>query len=286
MALFWPGAPGLLDGALGRMAAGPWNSAQEPQASGIYRTAQVGRGDLVTSVEAAGTLNALVVVDVGSQISGLVTDLFADFNSAVERGQVIARVDPEIYEARVAQDLSRMQREASVVEADVSRFAAGQVVEFTVDAFPGDVFPGTVRQIRKAPHVVQNVVTYVVVIDADNPGELMLPGMTANIRVVVGERTDVLLVPNAALRFRPAQAAAAPAAPSVGASGAAGPAGRVFRLGPDGQPVTVTLRLGLTDGRMTEVLSGDLGEGDHVIMGRAAGADAVASPILARFRLR
>lgn len=422
-----------------------------------YRTAVVERGDIVTTVQAAGTLDALVVVDVGSQLSGRITELYADFNSKVNRGQVIARVEPEIYEARVAQaeaelemartqvsvqqaqierdraeletaeakhaaaraqntragialadalqemeskralaksnviaareweriqnayksadaqatslgaeelsqlaamraagstvnmaeaqlanmlaqvkqreavlrqaridldrtyirapvtgtvvnravsggqtlvaslqtpvlftiaqDLTQMQVEASVVEADISRFAVGQPVTFTVDAYPDRVFTGSVKQIRKAPQIVQNVVTYVVVVAAANSEELLLPGMTANLQVTVAKREHVLKVPNAALRFRPPGVTpTSEAATDVGAE--PGSSGQVFVLGPDGMPRPVRLRLGITDGHSTEVVAGDLKERQSVIVGLvAAGQEDEASSVLVRFRL-
>jgi HlyD family secretion protein len=428
-----------------------------------YRTAATEKGDLISTVTAGGTLNAVVLVEVGSQVSGQVKDLFADFNSAVTQGQVIARIAPEIYEARVAQaqaelysaqavlpvqraqversraeldnakaalaaakaqtaraelaaddakrdldrkqslaeraivsasdwervqsahrsaqaqlnalqaqelsqasairaaeaalrmadaqlinlavqvtqkeailrqaqidlertyirapvtgtvvnrsvnrgqtvaaslqaptlftiaqDLRQMQVEASVVEADVSRFAAGQPVTFTVDAYPGRSFAGSVQQIRKAPQTVQNVVTYTVVISAENPDEALLPGMTANLQVVVSRKKDVLKVPNTALRFRPPQyapealaqgAIASPAGPSLRQPGTPG---QVFVLGTDGQVVPVSLSLGISDGRMTEVLAGDLTDGQPVVVGRAAAGPVASSP-LATFRLQ
>jgi HlyD family secretion protein len=435
-----------------------------------YRTAAVERGDVVATVQAAGTLNALVMVEVGSQISGQIKELYADFNSAVSEGQIIALVEPETYEAKVAQaqaelemaetlvsmqraqieraradlenakaahasgkaqtmraevalddatrnqerkrplaernivaageweriqneyrsaqaqmtasraeelsraaaigaaeaalkmgeaqldntlaqvkqkeavlrqaqfdltrtyirapvtgtvvnravsrgqtvaaslqapvlftiaqDLTRMQVEASVVEADVSRFEIGQPVTFTVDAHPGRLFTGTVKQIRKAPQIVQNVVTYVVVIAAENPDEALLPGMTANLEVVVAKREQVLKVPNTALRFRPADLpidegprdahGAAVAAKGDRHIDARGVAGRVFDVGSNGKPAPVPLRLGITDGRMTEVLAGDLTEGQAVIIGhvapRSAPDDAASS--LLKLRLR
>jgi len=425
-----------------------------------YRTSAVERGALVATVKAAGTVNALVMVEVGSQISGQVKELYADFNSSVTQGQVIARIDPETYEAKVAQgeaeleiaralvpvqraqiereaaeldsakaahevgkaqteratlgfgdtkrefdrkqllvaqavvsvsdwertqsahrsaeaqltasraqelsqaaairraqaalqmaeaqffnilaqvkqketllrqaridlgrtyirapvtgtvinravsggqtvaaslqaptlftiaqDLTRMQVEASVVEADVSRFDIGQTVTFTVDAHPGRLFTGTVKQIRKAPQVVQNVVTYVVVIAAENPDEMLLPGMTANLQVVVAKREGVLKVPNTALRVRPTgqllddeRAARGAQAEATGIhSEEAGAAGRVFVLGLEGQPILIPLGVGITDGRMTEVMVGNLTEGQPVIIGpgtQRSGTNAVSS---------
>ncbi|WP_164783923.1 MULTISPECIES: efflux RND transporter periplasmic adaptor subunit [unclassified Mesorhizobium] len=438
------------------------NSRATPVAPS-YRTEAVKRGDIITTVQAAGTINALVVVDVGSQLSGRVKELYVDFNSKVEAGQVIARVEPEIYEARVAQaqaelemaqtqvsvqraqvervraeletakarhdsamaqttraqvaldgaaqelerkrplaerkviaagewerdhtayksaeaqavgaraeeqsqeaavraaqaalgmaeaqlantlaqvkqkeavlrqaqidldrtyirapvtgtvinrtvsggqtlaaglqtpvlftiaqDLTRMQVEASVVEADISRFAVGQPVTFTVDAYPERIFEGTVRQIRKAPQVVQNVVTYVAVIAADNPDELLLPGMTANLQVIVAARKNALTVPNAALRFRPENSdeASRDAAASAGTETDSDTApGRVFVPERSGEPKPVAVDLGTTDGRATEVLAGELYEGQEVITGLAApaGSDEDASSLLIKFRLR
>jgi HlyD family secretion protein len=448
------------------LAVLPWTASKTADAPG-FRTATVERGDVVATVQAAGTLNAVVVVEVGSQISGQVKELYADFNSTVTKGQVIARVAPETYEAKVAQaqaeleiaramvpvqraqiesaraglenakaaktaaeadtaraavafddagqeverkrplagrgfvsggdweraqnahrsaaaqaiaarshelsqgaavraaeaalrmaeaqvamnlaqvkqaeaalrqaqidleytyvrapvtgtvvnravsggqtlaaslqtptlftiaqDLKQMQVEASVVEADVSRFKIGQPVTYTVDAYPGRFFTGTVQQIRKAPRIEQNVVTYVVVVAAENPDELLLPGMTANLQVVVARREAVLRVPNTALRFRPAgQAIEEEHAGRWGDVEAAGSSadeqgvpGRVFVLGHDGQPSLIPLRLGITDGRTTEVLAGDLEEGQAVITGPAVAAgSAPDQPSLLSFRLR
>jgi HlyD family secretion protein len=188
-----------------------------------------------------------------------------------------------------------MQVEASIVEADVSRFQSGQPVSFTVDAHPGRLFTGLVKQIRKAPQIVQNVVTYVVVIAAENPDELLLPGMTANLQVVVAKREGVLKVPNTALRFRPPgqlqqerEAGGARAEEAGNSGNGQAASGRVFVLGHHGQPMMMPLRLGITDGRMTEVMGGNLTENQRVITGPAtqarSGADAESS--LLKFRLQ
>src|SRR5262245_10409769 len=103
----------------------------------------------------------------------------------------------------IAQDLTKMQIDTNVDEADIGRIREGQVATFTVDSFPGQPFAGKVVQIRKSPRTVQNVVTYDVVVAADNPEQKLLPGMTANLRIEVESRRDVLQIPNAALRFRP-----------------------------------------------------------------------------------
>src|SRR5207247_1679033 len=103
----------------------------------------------------------------------------------------------------LAQDLTKMQVETSVAEADVGQIKLDQPVTFTVDAFPNETFTGNVVQVRKAAQVTQNVVTYTVVVAVENPGGRLLPGMTANVKLIVGEKANVLKVPTAALRFRP-----------------------------------------------------------------------------------
>jgi len=150
----------------------------------------------------------------------------------IDIGQTVAASLQAPILFQIAQDLREMQVLANVDEADIGRVAIGQKVSFTVDAFPARNFAGEVVQIRKAPQVVNNVVSYVVVISAVNQDLKLLPGMTANVRIVADERKNVLRVPNAALRFRPPGVAAesgetAAANPSGGAaSGEAGGQGR------------------------------------------------------------
>ncbi|MFN4003118.1 MAG: efflux RND transporter periplasmic adaptor subunit [Hylemonella sp.] len=151
---------------------------------------------------------------------------------SIEKGQTVAASlqAPELFV--IAQNLRDMQVEASIDEADVGRIRAGQKATFTVDAFPGQTFEGQIAQVRKAAVNVSNVVTYVAVVTFSNPDGRLLPGMTANVRVVTDTRENVLKVPNAALRVRlagvepaaaPASAASAPpAAPAAGAPAAAG----------------------------------------------------------------
>ncbi len=147
---------------------------------------------------------------------------------AIEKGQTVAASlqAPELFV--IAQNLSDMQVDASIDESDVGRIRTGQKATFTVDAFPGQTFEGTVRQVRKAAQNVANVVTYVAVIGFSNVGDRLIPGMTANVRVVTESRENVLKVPNAALRVRIAgvEPAAAPAGPPAtgGASAPAAPA--------------------------------------------------------------
>jgi HlyD family secretion protein len=270
-----------------------------------YRTAAVTRGDLAIQVTATGTLNPFVTVQVGTQVSGTVSKLYADFNSKVKKGQVVARLDTlllhsEVSDARaslfkaeaamvlsnatcsrtkalfgkglvaqadldqaisdsasaasalssaragldrakinldyatitspitgvvinravdvgqtvaasfntptiftIADDLSRMQVQASIDEADIGQVKVGQTGNFTVDAFPTRTFSGTVSQIRLQPTTVQNVVTYTVMIDVDNRDMALLPGMTANVTIDVQKAGNVLIVPAAALKFMP-----------------------------------------------------------------------------------
>jgi HlyD family secretion protein len=419
-----------------------------------FRTAAVTRGPLTSAVSATGTLNAVITVLVGSQISGQVKELFADFNSMVKKDQVIARIDPETYEAKVsqakaqvdaarasvlnqqavvektradlenaraafaaaraqtaksqvtvvdsrrtlgrnrdlrqrgliaqadedtaqaaydsavaqvdaskaqedaqvsavrsaeaqlrvseamlknaaaqvvqneaglrqaqvdlertyirapvdgtvvgrsvdvgqtvaaslqaptlftiAQDLRNMQVDTNVDEADVGRVKVGQAATFTVDSFPGRTFSGEVVQIRKAPLVVQNVVTYDVVVSAKNPEQRLLPGMTANVRILIDQKESVLQVPNAALRFRPPgmEAPERERAPRPGGGGRAGgaPGGRVWVVGPDGKPAAVSLQLGIGDGTYTEVAKGEITEGQQVIVGTTSPGDRSPQP--------
>jgi HlyD family secretion protein len=490
-------------GVLALAAGGyAWLRLRQGDGTQALRAVKLERGPLQAVVAASGTLNAVTTVQVGSQISGQVMEIYADFNTSVKKDQVIARIDPATFELRVAQaradvdaaksavavarstliaqqaelarvkvnladaqrdfdrkqalvdkkfispaeldkartlvdatreqlngvraqigvnesqvtsalaavkqresllrqaqvdldrtiirapvdgtvilrnidagqtvaaslqapvlftiaqDLRDMQVEAAIDEADVGRLRVGQRANFTVDAFPRRNFTGEIRQIRKSPVNVQNVISYTVVISAANPDLALLPGMTANVRVVVESRDNVLKVANAALRYRPAGAPEAKSADAgQGAAAAAGnalqqfrqrvygelkpddaqrakldqvfddvrakfaalrdlpqetdrrkaaerlraesrtrvmdlltdaqkpvyerlvaelggarsgttaAAGRLWVRGPDGQPVAVEVRTGLTDGTSTEVLEGPLKEGDEVILG-------------------
>lgn len=447
----------------------------------VYRTVPVTRGALASAVSATGTLNAVITVQVGSQVSGQVKEMFVDFNSAVSKGQVIARINPDLFEAQVnqakaqldgaeamvlnqqaviektradlessraalasshaqtlksqvavvdgkrnfgrqhdlltrsliaqadedaaqvqydsavaqyessaaqeraagaalrsaegqlkvadtllknlqaqvaqneanlaqaklslgytiirapvdgvvvarnvdigqtvaaslqapvlfviAQDLSKMQVDTNVDEADVGRVQVGQQATFTVDAFPGRTFRGAITQVRKAAQILQNVVTYDVVVSADNLDLKLLPGMTANIKVVTDQRDGVLQVPNAALRFRPPGVEAdAPRNPSEPPRGPAAPTGearpggdrrppsegrpagiriaadapprrgggqpgRVWVMGDDGKPRPVAVQLGISDGTRSEVLAGPLTEQSQVIISTGGPSD-------------
>ena len=366
---------GLGLAAVAALAAGGWHWLQTRDANGEvrYRLAKVERGPLAAVVVASGTLNAVTTVQVGSQISGQIKEIYADFNTAVKKDQVIARIDPATFELRVnqaradldaaesavavarsglaaqqaelgrvkvtlvdaqrdverkkalvdkkfisaaeldkaqvvldttreqlkaveaqikvseaqvasaraavkqresllrqaqvdlertiirapvdgtvilrnvdagqtvaaslqapvlftiARDLRDMQVEAAIDEADVGRLRVGMPTSFAVDAFPRRNFTGEIRQIRKSPQNVQNVVSYTVVISAANPDLALLPGMTANVRVAVESRASTLKVPNAALRFRPAGALEARAPNDAPPQQAGGQAVQEFR---------------------------------------------------------
>src|SRR6267142_2868667 len=139
----------------------------------------------------------------------------------VDVGQTVAASLQAPILFTIAQDLTKMQVETSVDEADIGRLKLEDRANFTVDAFPGETFAGTVTQIRKAPQVVQNVVTYTVIVGVENPSGKLMPGMTANVKLVVAQKPSALKVPNAALRFRPAGVdAPSSAAPSAAAAGA------------------------------------------------------------------
>lgn len=344
-----------------------------------YKLETVEKGELKQSVSANGTLNPVILVNVGTQVSGVVKKLYVDFNDKVEKGQVLLELDPAILNAivkqsdasvqsaqasvelananlarskglfsqeyvsrqeldqsvqalksakaqlalaraqnerdranlaysiirspvsgvivarnidvgqtvaasfqtptlfQIAQDLSRMQIDSSFAEADIGSIRVGQAVKFNVDAFPNRNFKGVVKQIRLNPTTQQNVVTYNVVISVDNPEQILLPGMTSYVSIVVARREEALLVPNAALRFKPAEKAGG----SGKEKGADKPAsdkkrgkkrdtasGTVYIL--QGQTLKpVSLTLGITDNRNTEVLEGELKAGDKVVVGES-----------------
>jgi HlyD family secretion protein len=397
-----------------------------------YVTAAVDRGDIVEVVGATGTLQAVTTVQVGSQVSGTIQSLRADFNSVVKKGEVIARLDPSLFQARVAQmqanlasakanvekaradvsdtkqkyeraqalasqnllpqsdldsakaayegaaaqlraseaavsqaaanvnqaqvdlqhtiieapidgvvinrsvdvgqtvaasfqapvlfvianDLARMQVNASIDEADIGRVRPDQDVTFRVDAYPEQTFAGRVDQVRLQPTTAQNVVTYNTIITVNNPEQKLMPGMTATVSVIVRKVEGALRVPAAALRFKPegferpgrggsgggrggpnatdsgdqGRPGARAGAPGTSAAGGARPSGRpererssddgrpavVFTLA-ESQPQPARVRLGISDGQFVEVKDG-LAEGTPVITGTADGSGRASAP--------
>jgi HlyD family secretion protein len=181
----------------------------------------------------------------------------------VDVGQTVAAAlqAPTLF--TIAQDLGKMQVHCNVAEADIGRLAAAMPVTFTVDAWPSERFAGVIHEVRNSPQTIQNVVTYDAVIDVENPDLKLKPGMTANVTFVVADREDALRIPNAALRFRPP--------PDMAKALTAEPRGtgtldrRTAWLLRDDAPVPVALKVGITDGTVTEVLDGDLKAGDRVV---------------------
>jgi HlyD family secretion protein len=199
----------------------------------------------------------------------------------------------------IANDLSKMQVDTNVSEGDVGNVWVGQDVTFTVDAYPTRRFRGKVLQVRNAAIMVQNVVTYDAVVGVDNKELLLKPGMTANVEFVVSHKTDVPKIPNAALRFRPpaeARQLAQVSAPQRGVGSGTGRRGgnadagqasrgrdaganrqRTVYVLRDQQAMPVRVRLGISDGASTEVVSGDLKEGDQVIVAMGTDASSASS---------
>jgi HlyD family secretion protein len=169
----------------------------------------------------------------------------------------------------IATDLSKMEVDTNVSESDVGGVRVGDKALFTVEAFPDNTFEGVVTQVRQAPQTVQNVVTYDVVATVANPLLLLKPGMTATVRVVTAERKNVLRVPDAALRYVPGGLSS-----SRTQAGTPPPQLWVLR---DGRPARVTVTTGLDDDNFSQIVGGDLREGDTVIVSERAGASRKAS---------
>ena len=191
---------------------------------------------------------------------------------SVDVGQTVAASLQAPILFTIAQDLRQMQVNTSVSESDVGRLRAGMPATFTVDAYPAERFQGKVRQVRDVATTLQNVVTYDAVIDVENPELKLKPGMTANVTFTYARAENVLRVPNAALRFRPPEAlspdsSATPARSPGGRRGrdaAANPQRTIWVLR-DGRAQAVAVVTGISDGSMTEVVSGELAESDAVI---------------------
>ena len=384
-----------------------WRKHAAAGAAPRFETVAIDRGPITAKVTATGTLSALVTVQVGTQVSGRIKEILVDFNAPVKKGQVIARIEPALFQAAmesaranylaaqgsiakleaqaenaklqfdraeqlferkaiaqadldtaratmraangdvvaakgnmaqaqaalnqakvnldyttivspttgvvisrsvdvgqtvaaslsaptlflIAEDLTKMQVDTSVAEADIGKLKAEMDATFTVDAFPSRTFKGKIRQIRNAPQTQQNVVTYDAVIDVSNPGLELRPGMTANVTFIYDHRDSALRVANAALRFQPPPELARAAWGGGGGSGQRGGGqrgpgsgeGGGRRMGggrqgggetPDRRmlwvlrgptPTPVRVRAGVSDGTNTEIETTELHEGDHVV---------------------
>ena len=340
-----------------------------------YLTVPLEKGAITEKITASGIINPISTVNIGTQVSGTIAEIFVDYNSEVKKEQLLAQIDPALFEAtvnqrraalniakaevdvvkndikyyskhlnrikklnsskystdselesaerdynnavvqlelkkaqveqaeaalesaetelrytkiispvdgivvskevevgqtvaasfqtptlfNVAEDLTKMQIEASIVEADIAKVADGQLVEFTVDSFPDEIFYGMVRQVRNNPITVSNVVTYEVIIDVNNQEAKLKPGMTANVEIITAQKEDVLLVPNQALRFY--------------MNDGDGEQKRYSDKGlwvlKNGVAQRVTIKTGVSDEDKTEVSGKELQPGDEVIIEKA-----------------
>jgi HlyD family secretion protein len=353
-----------------------------------FKVDRATKGDIKATVTATGTMNAVVNVLVGTQVSGTIKTLYVDFNSLVKKGQILAQIDPATFQAQVeqakanlmlakanvekagaalvdakrtmernkvlfarnfiarsdldtsetnyqsataqlsaskaqveqaraalaysqtnliytqivspvngivisrnvdvgqtvaasfqtptlfniAQDLTKMQIDTNVDEADIGKIKVDQPVEFTVDAYPDTTFMGKVSEVRNAPTTIQNVVTYNVVVKVDNPELKLKPGMTANVSIILSDKKGVLRIPNAALRFKPAEKGADR---DKEASVQKGPGVWVLE---NRKPKRISVALGISDGNYAEILTGDVKEGDEVIVEAAGGGKKGNTP--------
>ena len=209
--------------------------------------------------QAQASLNSaqteLSYTEIKAPVDGIV------ISKAVEVGQTVAASfeTPELFS--VAEDLTKMQIEASVVEADIAKVKEGQKVRFTVDSYADDYFYGTVTQVRNEATTTSNVVTYTVVIGIDNSDMKLKPGMTANVEIITAEEKDVMLVPNQALRFYIDDSDTAKRYKDRG----------VWII-KNGHPERVTVKIGVSDDDNTQILESTLKIGDEVIVSKELSA--------------
>ena len=204
----------------------------------------------------------LAYATIRSPVDGII------ISRSVDVGQTVAASfqTPTLFS--IAQDLTKMQIDTNVDESDIGRAVKGQTVVFTVDAWPGKTFTGVVSQVRNAPIITQNVVTYDVVILVGNKELLLKPGMTANVTIQVKKFGNILKIPNAAMRYRPAEKSKEPAGGTAGRKKE--PLGqRVYVIGKDGKLQAVPIKTGVSDGAYTELAGGNLKEGDLLVTGEA-----------------
>ena len=189
----------------------------------------------------------------------------------VDAGQTVAAsfAAPQLFQ--IAQDLTKMQVDADIDESEVAKVHAGQVAQFTVDAMPTRMFEAVVRQVRESATNIQNVITYDAVMDVPNPDLLLLPGMTANIRIPVQVRENVLRVPNGSLRFKPDDGKAPVKPPPQTQQKAPQIDQTVYVLNSAGVPEPRKVQVGISDGLYTEVVSGDLREGEALVVSESRG---------------
>jgi HlyD family secretion protein len=245
--------------------------------------------DVVANIALKDQVQAQVQTDsinvantvIRSPVSGVVID------RSVDEGQTVAASFQTPTLIKIAQDLTKMQINASFSEADLGKLKTGQTASFRVDAFPNENYQGVVRQIRLNPTTQQNVVTYDVVIDVANPELKLLPGMTAYVDIVLEERSNVLLVPNAALRFKPTVAKDKKAVATntdtvkTGRKGGRSGMAKVYTV-VQGELKDIKFKTGISDGKFTEVLGDELKEGALVVVSDSQSTtakDAKAQPM-------
>ena len=245
--------------------------------------------DVVANIALKAQVQAQVQTDsinvantvIRSPVSGVVID------RSVDEGQTVAASFQTPTLIKIAQDLTKMQINASFSEADLGKLKTGQTASFRVDAFPNENYQGVVRQIRLNPTTLQNVVTYDVVIDVANPELKLLPGMTAYVDIVLEERSNVLLVPNAALRFKPTIAKDKKAVATntdtvkTGRKGGRSGMAKVYTV-VQGELKDIKFKTGISDGKFTEVLGDELKEGALVVVSDSQSTtakDAKAQPM-------
>lgn len=284
-------------------------TANEARALALFKQEYVSQQEVDTALQARKAAEAqlqlaraavekdsanLAYSVIRSPVSGVVVD------RSVDVGQTVAASlqTPTLF--KIAQDLSKMQIHANFAEADIGSIRIGQAAHFTVDAFTGRHFQGEVMQVRLNPVIQQNVVTYDVVVNVSNPEQILLPGMTAYVSITVAERKGVLLAPNAALRYkpsgggkrgggRPGGAAGGGAANGGTASGGTAKpgqdafSGKVYVL-EQGELVPISVSLGITDNRNTEIVGGEIKEGDQAVVGEALASSAQGGSSALRMR--
>jgi HlyD family secretion protein len=187
----------------------------------------------------------------------------------VNPGQTVAVTFEAKTLFKIANDLREMEIHGKIDEADVGQLKVDQTAQFMVDAYPDRTFRGKVLQIRKSPEVVQNVVTYTAIISAPNPDLLLLPGMTAQLRIVVSDTGDTLKIPSQALRFRPNGVGLAADRQNANQAASSESSATVWSVGEDGRPNPTAVRLGASDDNSTALLEGPLAEGQQLIVGVA-----------------
>lgn len=339
-----------------------------------YETVPIGKNTIVQVVEASGTINPVKTVNIGSQVSGLIKEIYVDYNSEVKQGQLLAQIDTSLFEAQlqqsvasianakanyqkilavmendkktynryknlyarnfiskseldlaestyfsdvaqlnaakaqisqaeasyktasanmrytkitspvdgtvvsravdvgqtvaasfqtptlfmVAQDLTKMQIETSVSEADIGKVKVGQEVNYTLDGYQDSIFYGKVTQVRISPTTVQNVVTYTVIVEVDNKDGIIIPGMTANVSIITSKKENIMTVPNTAIKFTPYTDGSGPKYKEQG-----------IWIMDNKRPKRVNITVGVSDDVNTEVSSKELSGNESVIVGFA-----------------